>query len=144
MRFIVFFSLLLTFTCLSQDTIFQVDTTRKVLIINPLPLEQFNLLKTQGTGLEVTMFESGTTFSLPKRAGTNYFLSFIQGQAPAVFNSKNSGYILLLVNDYFYMDAELSFSEDNAYIVFKHEGMKYYNLLTPAGIAFFQRFVKNG
>ncbi len=74
-----------------QDTIFHLDLPKKVSIINPLPLEEFNLLKIQGTRLETTRFESGTIFGLPKRAGTNYFLSFIQGQAPTVFNSKKIG-----------------------------------------------------
>lgn len=51
---------------------------------------------------------------------------------------------MLWVNDDFYMDTELSFAEENTSIIFKYEGMKDFNLLTPAGIAFFQRFVKNG
>lgn len=126
----------------SQDTIVQVDTAKKIVVINPLPVENYNVLKNQGTGLEVTMYESGTTFSLPNLSGTNYFLTFIQGQAPSVFNSKNSGYIMLLVNNDFYIDAELSFAEENSYIIFKYQGSKYYNLLTPAGISFFRRFQK--
>ena len=106
-----------------------------------MPVEFYNEIKTNGTGLEVTMYESGTTFSLPNVSGSNYFLSFIQGQAPSVFNSKNSGYIMLLVKDEFYMDAEISFSQENSYIIFKYKGLKYYNLLNETGVNFFKRFV---
>ena len=141
MRVLVFILLMISFQGFSQDTIVQVDTAKKVLILNPLPVEVYNEIKTNGTGLEVTMYASGTTFSLPNLSGSNYFLSFLQGQAPSVFNSKNSGYIMLLVNDDFFMDAEVSFAEENTYIIFKHKGIKYYNLLNDLGVAFFKKFM---
>lgn len=133
--------LVISIASYSQDTIVHVDTAKKIVVLNPLPVEFYNEIKTNGTGLEVTMYESGTTFSLPNVSGSNYFLSFIQGQAPSVFNSKNSGYIMLLVKDEFYMDAEISFSQENSYIIFKYKGLKYYNLLNETGVNFFKRFV---
>ena len=93
--------LVISIASYSQDTIIQLDTVKKIVVINSLPVEFYYEIKTNGTGLEVTMYESGTTFNLPNISGSNYFLSFIQGQAPSVFNSKNSGYIMLLVKDEF-------------------------------------------
>ncbi len=48
---------------------------------------------------------------------------------------------MLLADDDFYMDAEVSILDDHGYIIFKKEGVKYYNLLTPSGIKFFKKFM---
>jgi hypothetical protein len=125
----------------SQDTILQVDTTQKVLLINPLPVSMYNILKNNGSGVEVTMYNTSKTFTLPGLKGSNYFLSFLQGQATIDFNPKNTAYVMLLVDDDFYMDAEVSIVDDYGYIIFKKEQAKYYNLLTPEGIIFFRKFM---
>ena len=126
---------------ISQDTIRQIDTTQKVITISPLPLEMYNKLRNNGSGIEVTMYNTSKTFSLPGLKGTNYFLSFLQGKSTVKFNSKNIAYVMLLADDDFYMDAEVSIEGDHGYIVFKKDGAKYYNLLTPAGIKFFRKFM---
>ena len=131
--------------CLSlsygQDTIKQIDTVQKVIVINPLPVTEYNTLKNKGTAIEVTMYASSKTFSLPKNSGVNYFLSMIEGKATTEFNTTNSGYIMILVNEDFYMDAEVSLSDKNNYLIFKKDGIKYYNLLNDKGIAFFSKFL---
>lgn len=124
----------------SNDTIRKIDTTYKVIEIKPLPVEVFNVLKNDGSGIEATMYQSSKTFMLPALKGTNYFLTFLQGKAPANFNEKNSAYLMILVKDDFYMDAEVSLFEGNSYIVFKKDNKKYYNLLTPEGEAFFLQY----
>ena len=60
----------------SQDTIVQIDTTQKVIVVNPLPVAIYNKLKTNGSGVEVTMYNTSKTFSLPGLKVTNYFLTF--------------------------------------------------------------------
>ena len=87
------------------------------------------------------MYESSKTFTLPGLKGTNYFLSFLQGESTTKFNAKNSAYLMILVEDDFYMEAEVSISDASSYIIFKKDGVKYYNLLTPEGVAFFKRFM---
>mgnify|MGYP000300702251 CR=1 FL=1 len=125
----------------SQDTIVQIDTTQKVIVVNPLPVAIYNKLKTNGSGVEVTMYNTSKTFSLPGLKGTNYFLTFLQGKSTVKFNPKNTAYIMLLADDDFYMDAEVSIDGNHGYIIFKKDGVKYYNLLTPSGIAFFRKFM---
>lgn len=131
----------LSFKVISQDTIKQTDTTEKVIVIDPLPISIYNELKTNGSGIEVTMYHTSKTFSLPKLGGTNYFLSFIQGKSTVNFNKQNTAYVMILVKDDFYMDAEVSITKESSYIIFKKDGVKYYNLLTPAGINFFKKFM---
>lgn len=137
LTFFIFISIL----GFSQDTITQVDTTQKVITISPLPIEMYNKLKNNGSGVEVTMYNTSKTFSLPGLKGTNYFLSFIQGKSTIDFNPKNTAYVMLLADDDFYMDAEVSILGDHGYVIFKKDGKKYYNLLTPAGIKFFKKFM---
>ena len=43
---------------------------------------------------------------------------------------------MVLVDDDFYMDAEVSISDTSSYIIFKKDGVKYYNRLTQEGVAF--------
>lgn len=124
-----------------QDTVLQIDTTQKVIVVNPLPISIYNVLKTKGTGIECTMYSSSKTFTLPKNNGTNYFLSFIEGKATVNFNKTNTAYVMILVDDDFYMDAEVSISEKSSYIVFKKDGVKYYNVLSSAGKKFFKKFL---
>lgn len=136
--------LFLTLVCsfgYSQDTIKQVDTTQKVILINPLPVSIYNVLKQKGTGIEVTMYNSSKTFALPKNTGTNYFLSFIEGKSTTKFNKRHTAYVMILVNDDFYMDAEVSISNTSSYIIFKKDGVKYYNKLNQKGIDFFKKFM---
>ena len=71
---------------IQQDTVVQIDTTQKTIVVNPLPVSIYNVLKTKGTGIECTMYTSEKTFTLPKNTGTNYFLSFIEGRATVNFN----------------------------------------------------------
>jgi hypothetical protein len=133
--------MILSFTGISQDTIKQIDTTEKVILINPLPVSIYNELKTNGSGVEVTMYNTSKTFSLPKLAGTNYFLSFIQGKSTVDFNKHNTAYVMILVKNDFYMDAEVSITKESSYIIFKKDGVKYYNLLTQSGVDFFKKFM---
>ena len=140
MKIVWFLIMMITVSGFAQDTIVQIDTANKIHVLNPLPVELYNEVRTNGTGLEVTMYESETTFSLPNLSGSNYFLSFLQGQAPSSFNSSNSGYIMILVKNDFFMDAEVSFSPSNSYIIFKYNGLKYYNLLNETGVSFFKKF----
>ncbi|MEN8787348.1 MAG: hypothetical protein ABF264_05855 [Flavobacteriales bacterium] len=140
MKIVWFLIMMITVSGFAQDTIVQIDTANKIHVLNPLPVELYNEVRTNGTGLEVTMYESGTTFSLPNLSGSNYFLSFLQGQAPSSFNSSNSGYIMILVKNDFFMDAEVSFSPSNSYVIFKYNGLKYYNLLNETGVSFFKKF----
>ena len=131
----------LSFKVISQDTIKQTDTTEKVIVIDPLPISIYNELKTNGSGIEVTMYHTSKTFSLPKLGGTNYFLSFIQGKSTVNFNKQNTAYVMILVKEDFYMDAEISITNESSYIIFKKDGVKYYNLLNQAGITFFRKFM---
>ncbi|MDB4051894.1 hypothetical protein N9488_00375 [Flavobacteriales bacterium] len=140
----IFLTLILALTIqfgFAQDTIKQIDTTNKVITVYPLPVEMFNILKTKGSGIEATMYQSSKTFTLPGLKGTNYFLSFLQGVATTEFNTQNTAYLMVLVDDDFYMDAEVSISDTSSYIIFKKDGVKYYNRLTPEGVAFFKRFM---
>jgi hypothetical protein len=132
---------ILSITGISQDTIKQVDTAEKVILINPLPVSIYNELKTNGSGIEVTMYHTSKTFSLPNLGGTNYFLTFLQGKSTVNFNKQNTAYVMILVKDDFYMDAEISITNESSYIIFKKDGVKYYNLLNQAGITFFRKFM---
>ncbi|MEZ7900299.1 MAG: hypothetical protein ACI8RY_002061 [Urechidicola sp.] len=132
---------ILSITGISQDTIKQVDTAEKVILINPLPVSIYNELKTNGSGVEVTMYHTSKTFSLPNLGGTNYFLTFLQGKSTVNFNKQNTAYVMILVKDDFYMDAEISITNESSYIIFKKDGVKYYNLLNQAGITFFRKFM---
>ena len=87
------------------------------------------------------MYLSSKTFTLPGLKGTNYFLSFLQGVATTEFNAQNTAYLMVLVDDDFYMDAEVSISDTSSYIIFKKDGVKYYNRLTLEGVAFLKRFM---
>lgn len=135
------FLVIVSFSVFSQDTIKQIDTTEKIIYISPIPVSIYNELKTNGTGLEITMYSSSKTFSFPDNAGTNYFLSFIQGKATVDFNKQNTAYAMILVKDDFYMDAEISISEKSSYVIFKKDGVKYYNILNQKGIDFFRKFM---
>ena len=132
---------ILSITGISQDTIKQVDTAEKVILINPLPVSIYNELKTNGSGVEVTMYQTSKTFSLPNLGGTNYFLTFLQGKSTVNFNKQNTAYVMIIVKDDFYMDAEISITNESSYIIFKKDGVKYYNLLNQAGITFFRKFM---
>jgi len=132
---------ILSITGISQDTIKQVDTAEKVILINPLPVSIYNELKTNGSGIEVTMYHTSKTFSLPNLGGTNYFLTFLQGKSTVNFNKQNTAYVMILVKEDFYMDAEISITNESSYIIFKKDGVKYYNLLNQAGITFFRKFM---
>jgi|TARA_B110000908_G_scaffold28679_1_gene33733 hypothetical protein len=132
---------ILSITGISQDIIKQVDTAEKVILINPLPVSIYNELKTNGSGVEVTMYHTSKTFSLPNLGGTNYFLTFLQGKSTVNFNKQNTAYVMILVKDDFYMDAEISITNESSYIIFKKDGVKYYNLLNQAGITFFRKFM---
>lgn len=135
------FFVILSITGISQDTIKQVDTAEKVILINPLPVSIYNELKTNGSGVEVTMYQTSKTFSLPNLGGTNYFLTFLQGKSTVNFNKQNTAYVMIIVKDDFYMDAEISITNESSYIIFKKDGVKYYNLLNQAGITFFRKFM---
>tara|TARA_B110001469_G_C9648055_1_gene328890 strand:+ start:7865 stop:8101 length:237 start_codon:yes stop_codon:yes gene_type:complete len=78
---------------------------------------------------------------LPNLGGTNYFLTFLQGKSTVNFNKQNTAYVMILVKDDFYMDAEISITNESSYIIFKKDGVKYYNLLNQAGITFFRKFM---
>ena len=132
---------ILSITGISQDIIKQVDTAEKVILINPLPVSIYNELKTNGSGVEVTIYHTSKTFSLPNLGGTNYFLTFLQGKSTVNFNKQNTAYVMILVKDDFYMDAEISITNESSYIIFKKDGVKYYNLLNQAGITFFRKFM---
>ena len=59
MKFIFTF-FLFTFSIIgvSQDTIKQIDTTKKVIVVKPLPISIYNKLKDSGAGIEVTMYNT--------------------------------------------------------------------------------------
>lgn len=142
------FVILLSFTSISQDTIKEIDTTKlktvqpqKTIILNPLPVKFYNVLKTGGDGVEVTMYKSSKTFTLPKNQGMNYFLSFLTGNAPSKLNPTNSAYAMFMVKEDFYLDAEISISKDIIYIIFKKDGKKYYNILNQKGKDFFKKMM---
>ncbi|MDB4089581.1 hypothetical protein N9544_08180 [Flavobacteriales bacterium] len=131
----------LTLTTFSQDTIRQIDSTEKIIFVNPLPISIYNELKVNGSGLEVTMYNTAKTFTLPGLDGTNYFLSFIEGKSTVKYNKKNTAYAMILLKDDFYMDAEISISNEISYVIFKKDGVKYYNILNQKGIDFFRKFM---
>lgn len=146
--FITLILVVISFVSFSQDTIQKKDTlikqvviSPKVVTINPLPLEIFNVLKTDGDVIEVTMYTSSKTFTLPKNKGMNYFLSFLIGKSPAKLNPKNIAYAMFMVKEDFYLDAEISISDEISYVVFKKEGKKYYNLLNQKGIDFLKKMM---
>ncbi|MEN8928995.1 MAG: hypothetical protein ABF242_00215 [Flavobacteriales bacterium] len=142
MKFIITLLILVSYSLgFSQDAIKQTDTTEKVILISPLPISIYNELKNNGSGIEVTMYNSSKTFTLPKLAGVHYLLSFIEGKATLDFNKTTDAYVMILARDDFYMDAEVSITAKSAYIVFKKDGEKYYNKLNENGIKFFRKFM---
>ena len=48
---------------------------------------------------------------------------------------------MILLKDDFYMDAEISISNEISYVIFKKDGVKYYNILNQKGIDFFRKFM---
>ena len=143
MKFLItLFFLALSFTMCSQEVAKDTNTTKqKVIVLNPLPVKHYNVLKNDGDGVEVTMYVSSKTFTLPKNQGMNYFLSFLTGKAPSNLNSTKSAYAMFMVKEDFYLDAEISISKDITYIIFNVDGKKYYNILNKKGIDFFKKMM---
>ena len=113
------------------------QTEKKLL---PLPSEEANVLATACTSLEITLYEGSSTVSMSGTDNTKFLAAGLDTIAPEQLNTKNNAYIMIIVNDDFYMDAELSFGE-NKYVIFKKDDNTYYNKLNEQGERFFKQIL---
>jgi hypothetical protein len=103
-----------------------------------LPSEEVTIIATMCTALEITIYEGTSTVSMSGVGNTKFLAAGLDTIPPAKLNQQNSAYIMIVVNDDFYMDAELSYGE-NKYLIFKKDGKKYYNKLNEQGERFFKQ-----
>lgn len=106
----------------------------------PLPQSEKNIIYTKCSGLEVTFYEGSSTVSMSGIKNTKFLASGLDSIAPEKLNAKNDAYIMIIVEDEFYMDAELSYGE-NKYVIFKKDGQTYYNKLNEQGEYFFKQVI---
>lgn len=128
-------TLILISLLISHAGISQTNETNK---LKTLPTSEVAILAKQCTGLEITFYEGSSTVSMSGVDNTKFLAAGLDSIPPAKLNSKNTAYIMVIVNDEFYMDAELSYGE-NKYIIFKRDGTTYYNKLNEQGIHFFKQ-----
>lgn len=103
-----------------------------------LPLEDLEIIATQCTGLEITFYEGSSTVSMSGIDNTKFLAAGLDSIPPKSLNTKNTAYIMIIVNDDFYMSAELSFGE-NKYLIFNKNETLYYNKLNEQGEYFFKQ-----
>jgi hypothetical protein len=113
----------------------QAESSNKLL---PLPVEEVAIIATMCTALEITIYEGTSTVSMSGVGNTKFLAAGLDTIPPINLNKQNSAYIMIVVNDDFYMDAELSYGE-NKYLIFKKDGKKYYNKLNQQGERFFKQ-----
>lgn len=108
----------------------------------PLPQTELTVLQKSISGVEITPYNGSQTLSMQGLNNSRFIPAAIDTLAPDSLNAKNDAYIMIMVNDDFYMDAELSFNSGNPYMIFKKDGQKYYSRLTSQGTYFFEQLLK--
>jgi hypothetical protein len=108
--------------------------------LSPLPIEEVATIAKMCTALEITLYEGSSTVSMSGTDNTKFLATGLDSITPTQLNTKNNAYIMIIVNDDFYMDAELSFGE-NKYVIFKKDGNIYYNKLNEQGERFFKQIL---
>lgn len=126
---------LLIIIALLCTTGFSQESTSK---LQTLPLEDLEIIATQCTGLEITFYEGSSTVSMSGIDNTKFLAAGLDSIPPKNLNSKNTAYVMIIVNDDFYMSAELSFGE-NKYLIFNKNETLYYNKLNEQGEYFFKQ-----
>lgn len=122
-----------------SSTIFSQEKTNN--IYEPLPNKEIQVLLNSCSGVEITFYENSSSVSMTGNTNTKFIPTGIDTIAPTKLNKSNHAYMMIMVNDDFYMDAELSLGESN-YLIFKKDGVKYYSLLNEKGTYFFKQLMK--
>ncbi|MCB0509760.1 MAG: hypothetical protein KDC82_03275, partial [Bacteroidetes bacterium] len=97
--------------------------------LSPLPDSLLVELKNQLTGIEATMYESGSSFSLWEKQSAQNYMSLVSSSPPLVLNEKQIGHIMFLSNGNQLYLAKVHRSEDEIYLEFKLDEQSYYNVL---------------
>lgn len=111
--------------------------------LTPLPVSEINILRTKTSGIEMTIYEGTKTISISGIQNSRFVGFAADTLAPEKLNSSNDAYLMVLVNDEFYMDCELSYTSENAYLIFKKDDNTYYNRLSTLGKNYFRQLMQN-
>ena len=111
--------------------------------LSPLPISEINILRTQTSGVEMTIYEGTKTISISGVQNSRFVGFAADTVAPEKLNDKNDAYLMILVKDEFYMDCELSYSSENPYLIFKKDDQTYYNKLSTLGQNYFKQLMQN-
>ncbi|MEZ4978477.1 MAG: hypothetical protein R2772_04190 [Chitinophagales bacterium] len=97
--------------------------------LSPLPDSLFIQLSNEVSGIEATMYENGTSFSLWEKQSARNYMSLVSSSAPLSLNEKQIGHIMFLSNGNQLYLAKVHQSGDEIYLVFKVGELSYYNVL---------------
>lgn len=131
----ILFLLLLTLTITTTYT--------QEALLAPLPINEINTLRTQTSGIEMTIYEGTKTISISGVQNSRFIGFAADTIAPSTLNDKNDAYLMILVNDEFYMDCELSYHPTNPYLIFKKDEKVYYNKISDLGKKYFGQLMNN-
>lgn len=139
MRFLLAcFTLILSMTAFNQDG----TVLENPKEIKPLAQKEITYLAENISGVEITFFEGSSSVSMQGNKNASFLPAAIDTISPDSLNTKNHAYVMIMVNDDFYMDAQLSWVKENAYLAINKDGITYYNRLTEQGIKMFTQLMQ--
>lgn len=100
-----------------------------------LPAEYVSALLQQADALEGTFYNSGKSISLWD-SNVKSVLSMMTEPAPKVLDNNIVGHIMYLKEGEQLAYVEVSLKDNNNYVIYKVNGNKFYNTLTPQGVEF--------
>ncbi len=108
---------------------------------SPLPASEIEHIAKGISGVEITFYESSQSVSMEGNTNCLFLPASCDTIVPDSLNNKKHAYIMIMVNDDFYMDAELSWSDTNPYLILKKDGIKYHSKLTEQGAFMFKQLL---
>lgn len=110
--------------------------------LKPIPQAELDTLNKAISGVEITLYEGTQTLSMSGLKNSRFIPESLDTVSPDHLNAKNDAYIMIMLNDDFYMSAEISYDSINPYMIVSKGNEKYHSKLTNKGTYFFKQLLK--
>ena len=131
---------LLAFISFSQNDSSNIAKEDSVLF-HSFEKDTLNYLSSNCESIEITFYESGKSIAFSSQKHCKLFFTFIDSIPNPSFSKHSKAYMMFIVNGDLFTEAELYYTDDSQYLIFKRNKKEYYNKLTKAGVSFFSQFM---
>lgn len=107
----------------------QVPAAIPIQNLSPLPDSLLIALSNDVTGIEATMYENASSFSLWEEQSAKNYMNLVSSSPPLSLSEKQIGHVMFLANGEQLYLAKAYRSSEEIYLVFKVGDLSYYNVL---------------